>query len=112
MSSKFQSTFNRGFKITFENGWTISVQFGPGYYCEHRDDSACRPEGVYSSKDAEIAIITDNYRIWLDLTTLSPSTDDSTDIKGYVTPDELPRYILLTSMLPPANATDSNARGN
>ena len=25
----FTSNSNKGFQITFENGWTISVQFGP-----------------------------------------------------------------------------------
>ena len=28
-------TFN-GFHMTFENGWTVSVQFGKGNYAEHR----------------------------------------------------------------------------
>ena len=28
------STLNKGFQLTFENGLTISVQFGSGNYCE------------------------------------------------------------------------------
>jgi hypothetical protein len=31
----FATTRNKGFHITFDNGWTVSVQFGPGNYCEH-----------------------------------------------------------------------------
>jgi hypothetical protein len=35
--SNFKSTNNKGFQMTFENGWTISVQFGYGNYCSHRN---------------------------------------------------------------------------
>lgn len=31
----FRITGGKGFHITFENGWTVSVQFGPTSYCEH-----------------------------------------------------------------------------
>ena len=31
----FKITDKKGFHITFENGWTVSVQFGPGNYCEN-----------------------------------------------------------------------------
>lgn len=31
----FYITGGKGFHITFPNGWTISVQFGPGNYCEN-----------------------------------------------------------------------------
>jgi hypothetical protein len=55
----FRITGNNGFHITFENGWTVSVQFGPGNYCSHYDrrigcdEEACGAEGSY---DAECAI--------------------------------------------------------
>jgi len=26
----------KGFSIKFENGWTASVQFGPGNYCDNK----------------------------------------------------------------------------
>ena len=28
----------KGFQMTFENGWTVSVQFGYGNYCANRAD--------------------------------------------------------------------------
>lgn len=34
----FKSCSNKGFYLTFANGWTVSVQFGWGNYCEHHDD--------------------------------------------------------------------------
>jgi hypothetical protein len=30
------STLNKGFQITFDNGITVSVQFGMGNYCSNR----------------------------------------------------------------------------
>lgn len=29
----------KGFRITYPNGWTASVQIGPGNYCDHYDKS-------------------------------------------------------------------------
>jgi hypothetical protein len=58
--SIFRVTGNKGFQMKFENGWTISVQFGYGNYC----DNYQHPDGfdfakglnVVQSSDAEIAI--------------------------------------------------------
>jgi len=58
--SEFRATGNKGFQMVFENGWTISVQFGYGNYC----DNYQHPDGfdfakdlnVVQSGDAEIAI--------------------------------------------------------
>jgi hypothetical protein len=33
----FRGCFRKGFHITFPNGWTVSVQFGGGNYCENYD---------------------------------------------------------------------------
>jgi len=35
---KFRINQNKGFHITFENGWTVSVQFGWGNYCDNYDN--------------------------------------------------------------------------
>jgi hypothetical protein len=31
----FKITHKKGFHITFENDYTVSVQFGPGNYCDN-----------------------------------------------------------------------------
>ena len=55
----FRITDKKGFHITFENGWTVSVQFGPANYCDHygrrigHDEEACGSEG---STNAECAV--------------------------------------------------------
>jgi len=33
----FKITNKHGFHITFENGYAVSVQFGPGNYCDNYD---------------------------------------------------------------------------
>ena len=38
--SKFVSTFNKGFNMTFENGISISVQWGVGNYCDRKNDGS------------------------------------------------------------------------
>lgn len=46
----FYITGGKGFHITFPNGWTISVQFGPGNYCGNYDRDI-RTETEASGKD-------------------------------------------------------------
>jgi len=54
----FKITSNHGFHITFENGYTVSVQFGPGNYCDNydraigREDEACGREGSFTAECA------------------------------------------------------------
>lgn len=43
----------KGFQIKFENGWTASVQFGQGNYCDNR--SPQQPSEDRESRSAEIA---------------------------------------------------------
>lgn len=33
----FRITRGKGFHVSFPNGYTVSVQFGPGNYCDHYD---------------------------------------------------------------------------
>lgn len=58
----FSITSSKGFQMTFENGVTVSVQFGPGNYCENRDKDFNAPNKAdrWNSKDAEVAIILPN----------------------------------------------------
>lgn len=49
----FAITQNKGFHITFENNWTVSVQFGGGNYCDNYDERYGNP--AKPSKTAEVA---------------------------------------------------------
>ena len=54
----FKITGKKGFHITFENGFTVSVQFGPGNYCDNydmeigRDEERAGKEGSYTAECA------------------------------------------------------------
>ena len=59
----FSVSGNKGFSITFENGNTVSVQWGPGNYCDpvHPDgrgaghNAPMKDEGAWKSTTAEVA---------------------------------------------------------
>ena len=64
----FEITRGTGFKMTFANGWTISVQFGSFNYCDNRSfrappsikeilGSAPPADGFVSCPTAEVAVI-------------------------------------------------------
>lgn len=81
-------TQNRGFHLTFENGWTISVQIGTGNYCDRRDYSAVyrqeMSEPIIQSPDAEIAIWDKNNN-WFDF--------GNDTVKGWVSTEEIAEWI-------------------
>jgi len=70
-----ESTFHNGFQMKFENGYTISIQFGKGNYCHHEEGEAI---------SAEIAII-DKDGQWYNF--------GSDHVKGYCTPNEVAEWI-------------------
>jgi len=90
--SKFVSTFNRGTHMTFENGLTISMQWGASNYCEKRTFAyhyGKSTEGEYDTWDsttAEIAIW-DAQGEWF-------SFGDDT-VRGWVSPDEVAEWIAI-----------------
>ena len=46
---------NRGWQMTFPNGWTVSVVMGRGAYCDNRDDEELEFTDSKPSPNAEIA---------------------------------------------------------
>lgn len=66
MNSKlpgFYITGGKGFHITFQNRYTVSVQFGPGNYCDNYDRNIGRDEvtaGREGSTTAECAVWAEN----------------------------------------------------
>lgn len=45
---KFAITFGKGFHMTFANGCTVSVQWGPGNYCNRREADITAPRKAES----------------------------------------------------------------
>ena len=61
--SKFTSSHNKGFRMTFGNGFSISVQWGVGNYCEKRDGgewNEATKHDYWDSNSAEIAVFDNN----------------------------------------------------
>lgn len=79
-------TQSKGFQITFANGWTVSVQFGAGNYCERRnaDFGAPRTCDQWESSDAEIAAWDANGTLF---------HFDHDDVKGYMNANEVAKFI-------------------
>ena len=80
----------QGFSITFENGWTVSIQFGGTNYCslknlDYESLSEISKFPSHQSEDAEIAVFNDKgewatHRMYAEL---------GDDVKGYVGPNEI-----------------------
>ena len=82
-------TRGTGFQMTFENGWTISVQFGFMNYCGNRGrEDSYQPEGIHNSYDAEIAIW-DSKGSWY-------TFEDGDTVKGHCSADEVATWIEFT----------------
>lgn len=81
-----------GFWMTFENGWTASVQWGYGNYIDTRHEGT-----VYDrdreSVNAEVAAwdANDNWHNF-----------GSDTVEGWKTPEEVAAFLLNVSQLPPA----------
>ncbi|RJQ29183.1 hypothetical protein C4571_01985 [Candidatus Parcubacteria bacterium] len=55
----FRITGKKGFHMTFENGYTVSIQFGPGDYCDNYDMEIGEQDeaaGANGSSNAEYAV--------------------------------------------------------
>ena len=97
----FRLTDNRGFQITFDNGWTVSVQFGSGNYCNNRDLHALLhgKSAFPECENAEIAawpMAPEGARPCEHWHVFSEYKDDETSdvwgqehVKGWVKPDEV-----------------------
>lgn len=88
----FATCMGRGFHLTFPNGATVSVQFGPGNYCANQNTGdvirffeLCAQEKQIPdarSPDAEIAIW-DKNGVWL---TRDWRPDLGDDVAGWLSP--------------------------
>lgn len=101
----FRITSHRGFQFMFENGWTVSVQFGPGNYCEHHHRSFADPEPKatddWRSKDAEVAVWHDRAEGFLKI-------DDFDTVVGWLDPEKVAALLNTVAELS-ADATDEQA---
>ena len=79
----FQSS-GKGFAIRFDNGITVSVQWGPGNYADNRHQPYTATDQQWASNAAEVAACTDD-NWWRDF--------GSDQARGYVTAEEMLEFM-------------------
>ena len=83
----FQTSSNKGFCLTFENGNTVSVQWGPGNFCQRKNEPMDAPERVefWKSNTAVVAAWDErgNHHMF----------SEYNPIKGSLLPDEVAEFI-------------------
>ena len=94
--SKFKITNHKGFRMGFENGFEISVQWGPGNYCERQDEDFNKPEksDFWSSRSAEIAIFDTNNKMQENSSVGMISLGRDT-VEGWVSADQVAKVIAI-----------------
>ena len=89
----FTSTQNKGFRIKFENGFAVSVQWGTMNYCENKNLGAEygdeMKEPYYESQDAELAIF--------GLENEMLSIGDADQVIGWCSPEKVSQIINIVS---------------
>lgn len=97
-NSMFTSCMNKGLQMTFENNFTISIQFGVGNYCERQQLGKPMSEmkqDIVESSDAEIAIwhnTPDGEEDWFRF-----DGEGYNKVHGWCTTDEVAKWIQAVS---------------
>ena len=88
-----------GFIMEFPNGWIISVQWGPGHYCETRRDNLTEISHAwdgqhhdYESRTAEIAVMHKNHKRFYPL-------GKHDDVLGWQTVEDVQEWMQWVSKL-------------
>lgn len=97
----FNITGNKGVHITFSNGWTASIQWGTGNYCDNYSTRLSQINSpVPASNTAEFACWPTNG----DLTNIWDSPEEINDaVKGHCTAEEILRLLNLVASQPNCN---------
>jgi len=93
----FRITDNRGFQVTFANGWTVSVQWGRYNYGDHYDASLDEEVDCTESDRAEIGVFRDGpdkSTIWWK-TEQAESLDFFSGVAGYKLPNQVAEVIAI-----------------
>jgi hypothetical protein len=90
--ARFKSQERPGFSMTFENGWTISVQWHSSAYCERKQTLGSYKEDLNpaESPNAEIAMW-DKHGNWYMF--------EHEEVLGYQTPDQVADWMEVVKSL-------------
>lgn len=102
----FSITNGTGFQMEFENGWTISIQWGPTTY--HSKELVVQDSVFYSSPNAEMAI----FRKGVHLPMHVPANSDwkgnvQEHVWGWIYPDDVPQWMEYVKNLPNSDKVES-----
>jgi hypothetical protein len=81
----FTCCTTKGFQIRFDNGYTVSVQFGPYNYCSNLDPDRNPSKQGEICKNAEVAVLDPDGHFVRDVNGLFKSDA----VEGWVKPDQL-----------------------
>lgn len=102
----FITTQNKGFQIKFENGFSISVQWGTMNYCERKnlmsEHESEMKESIVESVNAEIAIFDGEGEM------LEIGKHDT--VIGWVSPDEVAKVITIVSSATTKNEIETKIK--
>ena len=95
---------NSGFQLGFENGYTISVQFGTSNYCSNKSfeyKEWTDTDVLNKSDNAEVAIFLTESGDWRTREVFKElfELDLSDDVKGYVSADTVAQLIAYVQKL-------------
>ena len=93
------TVWHRGFKYTLTNGYTLSVAFGPGNYCDNQNKPLFEDETWYESSDFEVAVFEPNDEI-VDLLPPKEEGGWSDQVIGFVPAAALPMLISALKFWP------------
>lgn len=99
----FKSTWRKGFHMSFENGLTVSVQFGAGNYCDNYHDMDFFSDKDAQSSDAEIAIWHKDHTEPLDWISVNYFLADAYGeghggVCGYLSPEQVAELLYKASI--------------
>ena len=90
----------KGYQMTFENGYCISVQFGPGNYCERQDAHFNAPFKALEKNDnwrSDTAVVL----------VFNPDGTYRGDVQGWLSTDEVAELIDMVRKLPRPESSPS-----
>lgn len=93
------TVWQRGFKYTLTNGYTLSVAFGPGNYCDNQNMPFHTDESNYESSNFEVAVFEPNGDI-VDLFPAEEEGDWSDQVIGFVPASAMPMLISALKFWP------------
>ena len=105
--SKFTSGYNKGFRMTFENGYSISVQWCVGNYCEKQMNTnyewnESTKHDFWSSNSAEIAVFNKEGSM-IPITGYTLENKDGTEdnytdvVSGWLSTNQVAKVIAIVS---------------